>query len=142
MRPSAAEPPDGFVKWSGRGAFSAHVGPYFHRPAKGEGDTAELAFFAQAHHANSYGVVHGGMLCAFMDTVLANAVIARVDRPILTIHLATDYLHMARGGRWVRGEGRVTALAGDLAYAEGLAFTDSTAVVRATGVFKVMASRG
>jgi uncharacterized protein (TIGR00369 family) len=136
---SADTPPEGFKLWEGRGGFSTHIGPYWRTDV--EPGRASLAFFGEPRHANTLGLVHGGMLSSFMDTVLANAVISQADKPVVTVHLAIDYLSMARAGRWVMGEGRVTRLAKDLAFAEGRGFIGGQDVVRATGIFKIMSPR-
>jgi uncharacterized protein (TIGR00369 family) len=129
-------PPDGFVLAEGRGRFSTHNGPYFHRP--GATDLAEQAFFALERHANGLGLVHGGMLSAFMDGVLASAVFLGCRRTGVTIHLSVDFLHMARMGEWVQGEARMTRATRDLAFAEGRAYVGGHDVVRASGIFKLM----
>lgn len=136
---TAQAPPEGYSAWEGRGGFSSHIGPYWRRDA--EPGFSHLAFFGEPHHANSLGLVHGGMLSSFMDTVLANAAIGQARAPVVTVHLSVDYLAMARSGRWVIGEGRVTRLTKDLAFAEGQALVGGQEVVRATGIFKVMAPR-
>ena len=69
----------------GRGGFSTLNGPYFYRP--GDGQMAEQAFYARARHANGMGLVHGGMLSAFMDGVLAGAVGRGTGKMAVTIHL-------------------------------------------------------
>jgi uncharacterized protein (TIGR00369 family) len=133
--PEVPEPPDGFVLSEGRGAFSSHNGPYFHRPG---GDTVEQAFFALPRHTNGYGIVHGGMLSAFMDGVLAGAVWKGVQRRAVTIHLSIDFLHMARRGDWVIAEAKLTRATRDIAFVEGRAHVGGTDVIRASGVFKLM----
>lgn len=133
-RPPA--PPAGYVLAEGRGIFSTHNGPYFYRP--GDGEMAEQAFFALDRHTNGMGFVHGGMLSAFMDGVLAGAVWRGTGKVGVTIHLSIDYLHMARKGEWVMGEAKVTRATNDIAFAEGRAFVGSHDVVRCSGVFKLM----
>jgi hypothetical protein len=59
------DPPPGFVRSSGRGQFSTHNGPYFHKPAA-DGVVFQ-AFYALPRHTNGIGLVHGGMLSAFTD---------------------------------------------------------------------------
>ncbi|WP_374470466.1 PaaI family thioesterase [Phenylobacterium sp.] len=130
------EPPPGFVLSEGRGAFSSHNGPYFHRPT--DDGSVEQAFFALKRHTNGVGIVHGGMLSAFMDGVLAGAVWRGARRRAVTIHLSIDFLHMARAGEWIVGEGRLTRATRDVAFAEGRAYVGGTDVVRASGVFKLM----
>jgi uncharacterized protein (TIGR00369 family) len=129
-------PPDGYVPSQGRGGFSTLNGPYFHRP--GDGELAEQAFFTLKRHANGVGLVHGGMLSAFMDGVLAGAVGRKTGKTGLTIHLSIDFLHMARVGEWVMGEARMTRATRDIAFAEGRAYVGGHDVVRCSGIFKLM----
>jgi uncharacterized protein (TIGR00369 family) len=133
-------PPEGFVRSSGRGPFTTHNGPYFHRD--GQGDMAEQAFFALKWHANGLGLVHGGMLTAFMDGLLAAAVYRKTRTTGVTIHLSIDFLHMARVGEWVMGEAHVTRATRDVVFVEGRAHSRGNDVVRASGLFKLMPKRG
>jgi uncharacterized protein (TIGR00369 family) len=129
-------PPEGYVAMSGRGGFSTLNGPYFAKPS--EDGTSHQAFYAQARHTNGVGIVHGGMLSAFMDGVLAGAVWRGTQKRAVTIHLSIDFLHMARMGEWVMGEGRLTRATRDVAFAEGRAYVGGHDVVRCSGVFKLM----
>jgi uncharacterized protein (TIGR00369 family) len=133
-------PPEGFVRAEGRGLFSTRNGPYFVRP--GEGPLVEQAFYAAPRHANGVGIVHGGMLSAFMDGVLAGAVWRGTQRRAVTIHLSIDFLHMARPGEWILGEARLTRATREVAFAEGRAYVGGRDVVRVSGVFKLMGERG
>src|SRR5580693_4353508 len=129
-------PPAGFVRSQGRGSFSTHNGPYFHDAA------GTQAFFALKRHCNSIGLIHGGMLSAFLDGVLASAA-ARGGgggTPI-TVHLSIDFLDMGRAGDWVMGEASLTRAASDLAFVEGRAHIAGRTLARATGVFKLMRRR-
>lgn len=102
---------------------------------------AEQAFFALKRHCNGIGLVHGGMLSAFMDGVLAGAVWRATQRTSVTIHLSIDFLHMARAGDWVMGEARVTRATREVAFVEGRAYVGGHDVVRVSGIFKLMAKR-
>ncbi len=132
------EPPAGFVPSGNRGPFSTHNGPYFHRT---EGETTEQAFFALPRHANGLGIVHGGMLTAFLDGLLGAAVYRGVRRTGVTIHLSVDFLHMARVGDWILGEAKLTRATKDVAFVEGRVHVGGVDVVRGSGVFKLMNSR-
>ena len=110
-------PPEGFKLSSGRGSFSTRNGPYFHRIGN-EGLT-EQAFFALDRHTNGIGIVHGGMLSAFTDGLLAGAVGRGTGKIAVTIHLSIDFLHMARKGDWVLGEARMSRATRDVAFADG-----------------------
>ncbi|MBV9996782.1 MAG: PaaI family thioesterase [Caulobacteraceae bacterium] len=134
MAESEASPPAGFVAWPGTG-FSGHVGPYFHGP-----DGAQ-AFFVAERHCNGLGLIHGGMISAFMDGVLAAAAARATSALPITMHLAVDYLEMGRMGHWLIGEGSLTKATGDVAFVEGRARIGARSVARATGVFKLMRRR-
>jgi uncharacterized protein (TIGR00369 family) len=129
-------PPPGFVRSQGRGQFSTLNGPYFHKP--GYGETVEQAFFALARHTNGIGIVHGGMLSAFTDGLLAGAVGRGAGKVAVTIHLSIDFLHMARKGDWVIGEAKMSRATRDVGFADGRLHVRGVDIVRASGVFKLM----
>lgn len=138
--PSIPPPPDGFVLSAGRGPFSTHNGPYYHRV--GDGDLVEQAFYALPRHANGIGIVHGGMLSAFTDGLLAAAVGRGARQVAVTIHLSIDFLHMARQGDWIIGEARMSRATKDVAFADGRLHARGVDIVRASGVFKLMSRHG
>lgn len=131
----AAAPPEGFVRSTERGPFTTHNGPFFHR-AVAHG--AEQAFFAEARHCNGIGLIHGGMLSAFLDGLLAAAVAIETEAVPVTIHLSVDYLGMGRAGDWVVGDAKVTRATKELAFVEGRAVASGRDLARASGVFKLM----
>ena len=90
------------------------------------GGRAEQAFYALPRHANGIGIVHGGMLSAFMDGLLASAVVfgllfhLLISAPSLSVPQRAAYaallvLH-AVGMAWVF-EGKRWALAFEAARA-------------------------
>lgn len=135
------EPPEGFVRVDGRGEFSAHNGPIFQRPALAGVASVEHALYILPRHTNGLGVLHGGMLSAFLDGLLGGAVRHGAQRTGVTIHLSVDFLRMARKGEWLLGEARMTHAAKDVAFAEGHACIGRHVIGRATGVFKLMGAK-
>ena len=135
MADEVPEPPAGFQRSSERGAFSNHNGPYFHNA------DGTQAFYALKRHCNSIGLIHGGMLAAFLDGVLASAAARGGGGTPITVHLSIDFLDMGRAGEWVMGEASLTRAASDLAFVEGRAFVGARTLARATGVFKLMRRR-
>jgi len=127
--------PEGFAVSSARGAFSTHNGPYFHHP------DGRQAFFTLKRHCNGIGLLHGGMLSAFLDGVLASAAGRASGHSLVTVHLSIDFLGMGRTGEWVFGEAKANRIAGDLAFVEGRAYVGARTLARATGVFKLMRRR-
>lgn len=140
MDESIPEPPPGFVRTQGRGQFSTHNGPFFHRV--GDGEMVEQAFYVLPRHTNWIGLVHGGMLSAFADGLLGMAIGRGTQRVAVTIHLSVDFLHMARQGDWIIGEARMSRASKDVAFADGRLHTRGVDIVRASGVFKLMARHG
>lgn len=132
-------PPEGFVATRPRGPFSTHNGPYFERESA---DGAEQAFFILPRHCNQMGIIHGGMLSAFMDGLLAAAAGRAAKVPLVTIHLSLDFLNMARAGEWAIGAARCTRLTRDVGFAEGSVSVNGRDLVRGSGVFKLMHRRG
>ena len=135
MADEVPEPPAGFQRSSERGAFSNHNGPYFHHA------DGTQAFYALKRHCNSIGLIHGGMLAAFLDGVLASAAARGGGGTPITVHLSIDFLDMGRAGDWVMGEASLTRATSDLAFVEGRAHIAGRSLARATGVFKLMRRR-
>ncbi|MFI4935943.1 MAG: PaaI family thioesterase [Caulobacterales bacterium] len=128
-------PPAGFVAATGRGQFSTHNGPYFLHP------DGTQAFFALKRHCNGIGLIHGGMLSAFLDGVLAGAAARGTGLTPITIHLSIDFLDMGRAGEWVLGEASLSKSTSEVAFVEGRAHVAGRTLARATGVFKLMHRR-
>ena len=110
-------PPEGFVRTEGRGEFTRHNGPLFYRASGGEPGVVEHAPFILRRHTNGLGLLHGGMLSAFLDGVMGGAVTRGAGRPGVTIHLSVDFLRMARAGEWLIGRCRMHHAARETAFA-------------------------
>jgi uncharacterized protein (TIGR00369 family) len=132
------EPPAGFVESSGRGPFTSHNGPYFHRVSE---LGLEQAFYVLPRHCNSFGIVHGGMLSAFLDGLLAGAAGRAAGGRLVTMQLSVSFLDMGRAGEWVLGDARATKVTRDIAFVEGRARVGERDIARANGVFKLMRPR-
>ncbi len=91
-------------------------------------------------HVNSFGLGHGGVTMALLDTVLGAA--ARFADPstasVMTVDLHVTFIGPARGR--IVGEGRVLRQAGGMVFCEGEARSeDGELVAKAVGTFKVRA---
>ena len=85
--------PPGFRKLTEASGFAAANGPWFE---KIDGSRAIRGFMPGPQHANALGIVHGGMLAAFLDSAMGTAVLHTLDRRAVTVRLSLDYL-FARG---------------------------------------------
>jgi uncharacterized protein (TIGR00369 family) len=139
--PSPA-PPEGFVRSESRGGFQQNNGPIFHRFREEDPALVEHALYIQQKHTNGLGVLHGGMLSAFLDGALGGAVFRGAGQIGVTVHLSVDFLRMTRRGAWLIAEARMTHTTRDTAFAEGHATMGGVVVGRASGVFKLMGRAG
>jgi acyl-coenzyme A thioesterase PaaI-like protein len=131
--------PEGYTPVVGRGAFTTHNGPYFNGPS--DRDVSRQAFFILNRHCNSVGILHGGMISAFLDGLLASAAARASGMTPITMHLSVDFLDMGRRGDWVLGEARATKVARDVAFVEGVARVNDRDIARITSVFRLMRRR-
>lgn len=99
-----------------------------------------LGFRVEARHVNLGGVLHGGMLASFADTLLPYAVMyqslaARHFLP--TINLQIDYVAPAPLGAWVHGDALVLRATRTMVFVQGLAYADGVLIARLSGIFKL-----
>ncbi len=133
-----AGPPEGFVLSEGRGPFTTHNGPVYH---KAENGIVRQGFRVLPHHCNGHGIAHGGWLSAFTDGVLGAAVWRETKAPSVTLRLNVDFLDMVRPGEWVEGAAFVTRATRTLAFARAELSAGGRKVLTAEGVFKLMKTR-
>jgi len=102
--PPVAKIPDGFTPIAGATGFAEANGPWFEKIEDGR---LVRGFLAAPRHANSLGIVHGGMLAAFLDSAMGTAVWHTLRRRAVTLTLSLDYLGPGRVGEWLQAEGEV-----------------------------------
>lgn len=85
------------------------------------------------------GVIHGGILAAFADTVAGFAAYTMTpsDRDVLTAELKTSFLRAAWGNE-LTGVGTVVKSGRNLQFAECEIFCDGKLVSKASGTFCVV----
>ena len=129
-------PPAGYQASTTRGPYTSHNGPFFHQVT---GDGFRHGVRIQKRHCNSRGITHGGMLMSFADGLLGTAVFRETKTVALTARMNADFLSSARPGEWLEGTARVTKATRSVAFCEAELFVGERAVLKATGVFKIMA---
>ncbi len=132
----APSPPEGYVPSEGRGGFSTLNGPYFYR--LGDGQMAEQTFFALRAMPMAWAWCTAACCRPSWTGCWRAPSGAGRARPRSPSTLSIDFLHMARVGEWVMGEGRVTRITREVAFAEGRAYVGGHDVVRCSGIFKLM----
>lgn len=123
-------PPDGFTSYLGIESFELD-------PATGE----VIAILpTQPHHANTGGVVHGGVLTGLLDCVMGAAVVTTLaeDEWCATQTLTTDFLRPGTPGGRLVARGRVDRRGKLAAFPSGEVRDEKGEVVaRATGVWAI-----
>lgn len=129
--------PDGFVIVDVGSGFSSRNATFY---AKWTKERLQLGFRVTEHHCNLRGVLHGGMLATFVDTVLPYAAMYQSlggRRFLPTISLQIDYLAPADIGAWVQGEAEVLRTTRNMVFMQGMVTADATPIARASGIFKL-----
>ncbi|MBS0221006.1 MAG: PaaI family thioesterase [Proteobacteria bacterium] len=127
--------PQGFRPLTEAAGFAAANGPWFE---KIEGDRAIRAFRPGPQHANALGIVHGGMLAAFLDSAMGTAVWHTLKRRAVTLRLSLDYLGPGRVGDWLQAEGEVVGHDDHVAQVRGRLYGPRHDVLAGLGAFALL----
>ena len=134
-------PPPGFHIQYPDEPFEMHAGPHYIKEVDG---TVVGGFRAQAHHGNSNGMVHGGALTTFVDSILPVYALRQLDTErhwIATITLNTEFVSPASTGDWLECQGELTKLTRSLAFVTGQVRVDDRLILNCSTVLKVIAKR-
>jgi uncharacterized protein (TIGR00369 family) len=131
-------PPPGFRQLTESIGFAAANGPWFERIEK---HRVIRAFKPGPQHANSLGIVHGGMLAAFLDSAMGTAVWHALERRAVTLRLSLDYIGPGRVGDWLMAEGQVVGHDEHVAQVRGRLYGPRHDVLAGLGVFSLLSRR-
>jgi uncharacterized protein (TIGR00369 family) len=130
--------PPGFRQLTEATGFAAANGPWFE---KIEGARAIRGFRPGPQHANALGIVHGGMLAAFLDSAMGTAVFHTLGRRAVTLRLTIDYLGPGRVGDWLQAEGEVLGHDEHVAQVRGRLYGRRHEVLAALGSFSLLSRK-
>ena len=102
--PTDSKIPEGFTQLTDVVGFAEANGPWFEKVENGR---VIRGFLPGPQHANSLGIVHGGMMAAFLDSAMGSTVWHVLRRRAVTLKLSLDYLGPGRVGDWLQAEGEV-----------------------------------
>ncbi len=137
--PTVFAVPHGYEIAALNSGFSRTVGPWYRQQ---DVDYVQLAFHADERHINSLGIIHGGMMSSFVDTVLGQAHRKVSGRPAVTTRMTIDFIDAARFGDLVEGRGEVTRVTRNLAFVRATVWTGKRTLLSASGVFSFVRPRG
>jgi uncharacterized protein (TIGR00369 family) len=137
--PTVFDVPPGYEVAPLNSGFSQTVGPWYRVPAV---DYAQFAFRADERHINSIGIIHGGMMMSFADTLLGQAHRKVSGRPAVTTRMTVDFIDAARFGDLVEGKGEVTRITRNLVFVRCTVWSGRRTLLNASGVFSFVRERG
>lgn len=127
--------PSGFRELTEASGFAAANGPWFEKIDNGR---AIRGFLPGPQHANALGIVHGGMLAAFLDSAMGTAVWHTLQRRAVTLRLSIDYLGPGRIGDWLQAEGEVVGRDEHMVQVRGRLYGPRHDVLAGLGVFSLL----
>lgn len=127
--------PSGFTEISQTSGFAQANGPWYEKIENGR---LIRGFLPGPQHANSLGIVHGGMLAAFLDSAMGTAVWQALGRRAVTLRLSLDYLGPGRVGDWLQAEGEVVGHDEEIAQVRGRLYSRRHEVLGAVGAFALL----
>lgn len=137
MHPS--NPPDGFVPHFRDSGLTDPWKPLFSRF---DGDAVIIGLRAGPAHANSRGLVHGGLIMALADNAMGlSCGRAGGASGLVTVALTTEFLGVARLGQWVEIRPRVLKAGRSLCFAAADIVADGVACAHASATFKTAACK-
>ena len=127
--------PSGFRELREAIGFAAANGPWFE---KVEGSRLIRAFRPGPQHANALGIVHGGMLAAFLDSAMGSTVFHVLERRCVTLKLSLDYLLPGWLGDWLQAEAEVLGHDAQVAQVRGRLYGPRHDVLAGLGSFALL----
>lgn len=127
--------PSGFRELTEASGFAAANGPWFEKIEDGR---AIRGFLPGPQHANALGIVHGGMLAAFLDSAMGVSVWQTLQRRAVTLTLSLDYLGPARIGDWLEAVGEVVGHDEHMVQVRGRLYGPRHQVLGGLGAFALL----
>jgi acyl-coenzyme A thioesterase PaaI-like protein len=131
--------PAGYKLMLPNDGFMGNNGPYFLRRLDEGGYT--YAFQTDERHGNPNGVLHGGAILGFLDSIMGHFASSAAKHPTATIGFDTRFLTSAKPGAWIEGRVNMRRLTRTLAFVDGEAISDGALLVTASGIFRVFEAK-
>ena len=126
--------PSGWVKQSHPQTFSHHAGPFYFRE---EGATPGVGFWAEPHHANLGGIIHGGALMTLADMALWDICRREIGLfKAVTVTFNADFIGPGPVGSFIEASGEMTKSGRSLLFARGLVSANGKSLLSFSGTLK------
>ena len=129
--------PGGYTLHTRRSGLTAPWEPIY---VKTTDDAVLLGLRAGPAHANSRGLVHGGLLTALADNAMGLSCGHRLGggTRLLTVNLSIDFLASAKLGQWVEVDTNFVKTGKRLCFAQAFVRADGEPCARVNGTFSVV----
>jgi acyl-coenzyme A thioesterase PaaI-like protein len=127
--------PAGFRLVAAAEGFIGHNGPYYWR--RDAASRLEFGFQSDARHNNPNGVLHGGAVLGFLDTILGHVVVHETGKRCATIALDSRFVAATPPGQWISGRVSARKVTRSLAFLDAEAMAGDILLVTATAIFRV-----
>jgi acyl-coenzyme A thioesterase PaaI-like protein len=115
--------------------FIGHNGPYYWR--RDSAGRIEFGFQSDQRHSNPNGVLHGGAVLGFLDTILGHVVVQETGKRCATVALDGRFVAATPSGQWITGRVTARKVTRSLAFLDAEATAGGTLLVTATAIFRV-----
>jgi uncharacterized protein (TIGR00369 family) len=127
--------PAGFQPLQEVKGFIGLSGPFFWR--REEKDRYVYGFPSDERHGNPNGVLHGGAILTFVDTILGHAVVSATGRACATIALTSQFVAGVPTGRWISGCADIRQMTNSLAFLDAEVSCEDALLLTATAIFRI-----
>jgi uncharacterized protein (TIGR00369 family) len=134
-------PPEGFAPHFRKSPVTDPWEPLFSRVLP---DRVVIGFHVRESHANSRGMLHGGLIAALADNAMGLSCVAvltaagrKPEGGLVTVSLAIDYIGAAKLGQWVAVDTQYVKTGRTLCFAQAFVLADDDVIARADARFKV-----
>jgi len=124
----------GYQLWGEDDPFENMIGPFYMKEC--DDGSHRTAFWSEARHCNSSGVLHGGLLMSFADYSLFAIARSALSGPSVTVGFNSEFIAAAGAGSLIESTGELMRATGSLLFVRGTVFTADTALMSFSGIVK------
>jgi acyl-coenzyme A thioesterase PaaI-like protein len=132
--------PEGFEPHFRKSGLTDPWEPIYSRRVPGQ--AVILGLRAAEAHANSRGLVHGGLIAALADNAMGLSCVEQAGpgtlSGLLTASMTTDYVGVGRIGQWLEFDTGFVKLGRNLCFAQCFVTADGKPCARANATFSVV----
>jgi len=126
-------PPAGFEELELASGFNTAFGPIYRHETE-----QKLGFRMGPQHLNPVGVLHGGAMATFADTMVLAIVreIPTRESHTPTISITVDYVAAAPAGSWIEADTILVKATRTMLFVQAIITADGEVVSRANGIYR------